>query len=511
MKEFTELPQFTLVMDLIRLLDEEYCRTNQVVVLGPLPKSYSSPASLGMLDTSDEKTLVEVEQKIGRKVKPIQLNAYEINRAIDFGYGKARSLLMGDEEEIERKREPVFLYHDTQIKFSRDQTIPEILIDTLSEAVTRRATDIHIETYENDVDLRFRIDGLMHQVTTPLSAGNVRAVISHIKILAELDISDRRNPQDGRLLAYYYDKGEVARRISFRASILPGPFGEDAVLRVLDEGRTLLTLNDLGMNSKILERFQRMVKSPGGMILVTGPTASGKTTTLYAAIQSISLSGKKILTVEDPIELEIPKVNQKQVTSQLSFAAYARAFMRQNPDVLMIGEVRDEETALIALKAAQMGHLVLTTLHTPDSVSAIGRLGTLGVDRALLVSTLLGVLSQRLVRKICKECKRNHDLDATLISHLPWFPKEIVSYKGQGCKICGGTGFFERIGVFELLEFDDSLREQIALGFDMSMDELSKRFKFDRLYDDAVSKVEQGTTTIEEVIRTVPLRSNRRS
>jgi type II secretory ATPase GspE/PulE/Tfp pilus assembly ATPase PilB-like protein len=368
----------------------------------------------------------------------------------------------------------------------------------------RRATDIHIETYENDIDLRFRIDGVLVQVTTPLSVGNIRGVITRLKVLSNLDISDRRNPQDGRVNAQFTDAQGTVRRICFRSAILPGPFGEDAVLRVLDEDRTRPALEDLGMNPRLLADFREMITSPGGLILVTGPTASGKTTTLYGSIHSISLSGKKILTVEDPIEFELPKVNQKQVTGILSFADYARAFMRQNPDVLMIGEIRDEETAAIALKASQMGHLVFSTLHTPDAISAIGRLVMLGLEKSLVLSTLLGILSQRLVRKICPSCRETYVPEKAVLAKAPGLAPTGGFQRGRGCQACGKSGYYDRTGVFELIRIDDKLRDSISLALDVSLADIAHTVEGDRMFDDALKKVAQGVTTLEEVIRVVP-------
>lgn len=504
MTDFTELPQFTLRTDLIRLLSEEFCRGHRVVVLGPVPPVGRGPVPLGMLNPGDDKTAEEAEREIGRPVRRIQLNAYEIDSAIGFGYGEGKFRQAKDNDSGDGPKEILMLNPNCRIRFHPDQSASEILEDTLSEAVQRRATDIHVETYENDIDLRFRIDGVLIQITTPLSMANVKAFITRLKVLSNLDISDRRNPQDGRLNAQYTEADGTVRRISFRAAILPGPFGEDAVLRVLDERRTRPPLEDLGMNPRILSEFKEMIASPGGLILVTGPTASGKTTTLYAAIHSITLTGKKILTVEDPIEFELPKVNQKQVTPTLSFADYARAFMRQNPDVLMIGEIRDEETAGIALKASQMGHLVFSTLHTPDALSAIGRLVMLGLDKSLILSTLLGILSQRLVRKICPSCRTSAVPEKAILAKMPGFICPSTLPRGNGCKACGQSGYYDRTGVFELIRIDDRLRETIALALDVSLADVAHAIKGERLLDDALRKVTQGMTTLEEVVRVVP-------
>lgn len=503
MDRFTELPQFKLRTDLIRLLDEDYCRTHRIVVLGPFPESAGAPVPLGMLNPGDDATAEEVSRKLGRYIRKIQLNEFEIETALAHGFGKVPPA-HGDEENS-GARETLMLNPNCRIRFEPGQGPNEMLEDTLSEAISRRASDIHIESYENDVDLRYRIDGVIHQITTPLSVANIKSVLSRLKVLSELDITDRRNPQDGRLNAQFSDQEGKVRRIAFRVAILPGPFGEDAVLRVLDEDQTRPGLDDLGMNPDLMDEFSDMIASPGGLILVTGPTASGKTTTLYAAIQTISRTGKKILTVEDPIEFEIPKVNQKQVTPWLSFAGYARAFMRQNPDVLMIGEIRDEETANIALKASQMGHLVFSTLHTPDAISAIGRLVMLGIDKSLLLSTLLGILSQRLVRRICMNCRKPWTPDPVFTGKVPTLPVDASLFHGAGCPECDQTGYFGRTGVFELIRIDEKLREAITLCEDVSLGEIARRLCRERMLDDALRKAMMGLTTLEEIVRVVPL------
>ena len=245
------------------------------------------------------------------------------------------------------------------------------------------ASDIHFESYEDDIDVRVRVDGILHHLNTALSRENIAPLVSRLKILAGLDIAERRVAQDGRVNAVL-EEGAKKRNIDFRVSIVPGPFGEDAVLRILDSAKPLLGLDDLGFAREELARLESLITNPEGMLLVTGPTGSGKTTTLYAAINQINTINNKILTVEDPIEYLFPKVNQKQVSDQMGFAAYARSFMRQNPDIILIGEIRDEETAQAALRAAQTGHLVLSTLHTGDAVRTVSRLRTLGLDSTSL-------------------------------------------------------------------------------------------------------------------------------
>ena len=419
-RPFDDLTRFTLSREHIRTLEEDFCREKQVVLLGEPPRAGAEPVPLGMLDLSDDELVLDVERKIGRRARRIQLNAFELDTALGFGFGAAAVEEGSITLDIGTGR--LVLDHDREITFEREQTPAAMVADLLSQAVARRASDVHIETYANDVDVRLRIDGVLQQVATPVSGANVRKVCSYIKILAELDIAEHRHDQDGRISTVYRDEKGNARQIDLRVSVLPGQHGSDVVLRLLDENRISISLGKLGLGPAVYEKFREVITQPGGIIIVAGPTASGKTTTLYSAIREINTDGNKILTVEDPVEYEVPKVNQKQVNTRMSFADYSRAFMRQNPDVLMIGEVRDEETASIALRAAQMGHLVFTTLHARDVQSALGRLLVLSDDRSLVASGLVAILSQRLVRRVCPECAEPCAPDPAVLRRLPALP-----------------------------------------------------------------------------------------
>jgi len=502
-RRFDDLTRFTLSREHIRTLTEDYCRKHQVVLLGGPGGGGSSPVPLGMLDVTEDAAALEVERKTGRRVRRIQLNAFELDTALAYGFsakpsgeGEASSITL----DIGTGR--LLLDCDREIRFERGQMPSSMVTDLLSQAVRRRASDVHIETYVTDVDVRLRIDGGLQQVATPFSHANVRKVCSYIKVLAEMDIAERRQDQDGRIATVYRDEDGNARQIDLRVSVLPGPHGSDVVLRVLDEKRISISLDRLGLEEATCAKLREIIERPGGIMIVAGPTASGKTTTLYSAIREINTDENKILTVEDPIEYEIPKVNQKQVNTQMSFAAYSRAFMRQNPDVLMIGEVRDEETASIALRAAQMGHLVFTTLHARDVRSALSRLLVLSGDRTLAASGLVGVLSQRLVRRICPECSEPYAPDPTVLAQLPPLPAGIAHVRGKGCPACAGTGYKRQVGVFELLAFNDQMRDQVWRGQPLDLGSVPG---FRSMIDDAIAKVAAGITTVEEVRRKVPL------
>lgn len=502
-RDFTDQADYTLHRDFIRTLPEDFCRQHQVVLIGKKPASAEHLALLGMLDPADGQVIKEVENLTGLKFKHVQLNSYELDQALEFAF---------KESEIAQTtinagpvRERIALRHDQKITFERDQRPVDICGGLLASAIQQRASDIHLEVYSNNVSLRYRIDGVLHKIPSPLSPENIQSVIQHIKVLSDLNIADRRLPQDGHIVARYTAPDGHSRRIDFRVSVLPGMYGEDCVLRLLDETCLTIKLESLGMSNEKFNLFHAMLHEPGGLILVSGPTSSGKTTTLYAVIEHIKDDSKKILTVEDPVEYEISRVNQKQITPVMSFADYTRAFMRQNPDIVMIGEVRDEETAIMAVRAAQMGHLVLTTLHSRDAASAVSRILSLGVERNILAAGLIGVLSQRLVRRVCIGCIESYQPDAETLDLLPGLPKDIPFRHGKGCDLCSGSGYRGLTGVFELLRIDAKLRKIITLGETGSAALLPLPPGFRSMYDFAIEKVAQGITTVEEIVRTIPV------
>ena len=360
------------------------------------------------------------------------------------------------------------------LETSDDAPIIRMLNALLTQAARDGASDIHIEPYERHSSVRFRVDGTLREVVQPNRALHA-ALISRLKIMAELDISEKRLPQDGRISLRI-----GTRAMDVRVSTLPSAHGERAVLRLLDKGETKLTLQAVGMQGDTLTRLQNLIAQPHGIILVTGPTGSGKTTTLYAALSQLDAGRSNIMTVEDPIEYELPGIGQTQVNAKidLSFAKALRAILRQDPDVIMIGEIRDFETAQIAIQASLTGHLVLATLHTNDAASAVTRLTDMGVEPFLLSSSLLGVLAQRLVRKLCLSCH------------------------GTGCAACGHTGYQGRTGVFELLVTDDAIRAQIhnrASEADIRAAALKGGMVLMR--DDGERLVQSGITSREELVR----------
>ncbi len=499
---FADLTRFKLDREHIRRLEEDFCRKAQVVLLGEDLPVGGGPAPLGMLDVSDDGVVREVEGRVGRPVRRVQLNAFELDTALTFGFSTEASDEQGSSITLDIGTGRLVLAHDREVSFKREQSAAQLVGSLLSVAIARRASDIHIETYATDVDVRLRIDGVLQQLATPISHGNVRRVCSYMKVLADMDITEQFRDQDGRISTVFRDRDGTARQVDMRVSVLPGPHGADVVLRVLDGRRIGIGLDDLGLPDAQRAALGELIRSPGGLIIVAGPTASGKTTTLYAAIREINTDANKILTVEDPIEYEVPKVNQKQVGEHMSFAAYTRAFMRQNPDVLMIGEVRDEETAEIALRAAQMGHLVFTTLHARDVSSALNRLLVLCEDTSLLASGLVAVLSQRLVRRVCPGCAAEYEPAPAVLARLPGLPAGITHVKGRGCESCGGTGYRGQVGVFEMLAFDDDLRRGVWEGRPLETESVPG---FRPMIADACEKLAAGITTAEEILRIVPV------
>ncbi len=369
------------------------------------------------------------------------------------------------------------------LEAANDAPIIRMLNALLTQAAKDGASDIHIEPYERASSVRFRVDGTLREVVQPNRALHA-ALISRLKIMAELDIAEKRLPQDGRISLRI-----GGRAIDVRVSTLPSAHGERAVLRLLDKSESKFTLEGLGMDGQVLSAFKKLVQQPHGIVLVTGPTGSGKTTSLYASLQTIDTSTTNVLTVEDPIEYELPGIGQTQVNGKidLTFAKALRAILRQDPDVIMIGEIRDYETAQIAIQASLTGHLVLATLHTNDAPSAVTRLTDMGVEPFLLSSSLLGVLAQRLVRRLCPVCKR---------------PDEQGRWHPVGCDVCGHTGYKGRTGVYELMVADDAVRSLIHnRAAESELLAAAQAAGLRSMREDGERLIAAGVTSLEEVLR----------
>jgi len=439
---------------------------------------------LSLCDSSDRSALSEVTRKFAgqgfqlQPCSPAEL-AQRIHQAYSGGQAHGASMAAAVVSEVESEADLSRMMQELPavedlLEASDDAPIIRMLNALLTQAARDGASDIHIEPYERHSSVRFRIDGTLREVVQPNRALHA-ALISRLKIMAELDIAEKRLPQDGRISLRL-----GSRAVDVRVSTLPSAHGERAVLRLLDKTEARLTLEAVGMQGLVLAQLDQLIAQPHGILLVTGPTGSGKTTSLYAALQRLDATRNNIMTVEDPIEYELPGVGQTQVNNKidLNFAKALRAILRQDPDVIMIGEIRDHETAQIAIQASLTGHLVLATLHTNDAASAVNRLVDMGVEPFLLSSSLLGVLAQRLVRKRCTACH------------------------GAGCDACGQTGYAGRTGVFELLVASDDIRaliHQRSAEADLRATALKQGMVLMR--DDGQRLVEAGITTAEELLR----------
>ena len=425
---------------------------------------------------------------------------FAINISYDLSRDSAEQLVEDMEENgssiISEIEERADLLDDIS-----DAPIIKLVNHIISQSVKARASDIHIESYRDSFKVRYRVDGILYDLLSPPKWVQP-ALISRIKVMAKMNIAEKRLPQDGRL-----DVKIGHQEIDVRVSTIPTSFGERVVLRLLDKSGSLISLSDLGLKSDKLDMLENLVRSPNGIILVTGPTGSGKTTTLYAVLSSINMPDINIITIEDPIEYQIEGINQIQVNPKinLTFANGLRSIVRQDPDVILVGEIRDKETAEIAVQSALTGHLVFSTLHTNDSASAITRLVDIGVEPFLISSSILAVVAQRLVRVLCEDCKEAHTPDELALRSIGFaddqFQKAVI-YRAIGCENCFHTGYKGRTGIFEMMILDSSLKSLILKTYDsnqIKIEALSRNMI--SLREDGVQKVLTGISTIEEILR----------
>ncbi len=444
----------------------------------------------------------ELRMMTGLDVKPVLARENEINEIINKHLGLGRdtiSQLVDEDEDLKVMSDMADADSDLA-EMAQDASVVKLVNEILLEAINERASDIHIEPYEHDLSVRYRVDGVLRPTNVPPEIRKLQAaIISRIKILSNLNIAERRLPQDGSFKIKAH-----GREIDLRVSIIPMLHGEGVVMRILDKQSILLTLEDLGFDEEMLKGYRHVITQPHGILLVTGPTGSGKTTSLYASLNSIVSPELKVLTVEDPVEYNLESINQVNVNNKagLTFAQGMRAFLRHDPDVIMVGEIRDKETAEIAVQASLTGHFVFSTLHTNDAPSATTRMLDMGVEPFLVASSVEAILAQRLVRTICKHCKEAYEPDPLDVP--PDFnlkPGQKV-FRGKGCRDCRNSGFSGRKGIFEFMKMNDEIRElvlerasagkikKVALNSGMVM-----------LRDDGWNKVRAGVTTISEVVR----------
>lgn len=448
--------------------------------------------------------LLELQRSLQRPLHVRELNAeaFEaaLNRAYERGMSHAMQIVDGLDEDLDLAELTQNLPQTADLLENEDDApIVRLINALLTQAVREGASDIHIEPFETRSVVRFRLDGVLRDILEPPKVLH-GVLISRIKIMARLDIAEKRMPQDGRI-----NLRLAGRPVDVRVSTLPTGHGERAVLRLLDKQAGRLDLTGLGMSDATLATLTEIIEQPHGIILVTGPTGSGKTTTLYAALSKLDTARHNIMTVEDPIEYDLDGIGQTQVNSkiELSFARALRAILRQDPDIIMIGEIRDLETAQIAVQASLTGHLVLATLHTNDAAGAVTRLVDMGVEPFLTASSLIGVLAQRLVRRLCRECRKPHDADVAERGLLGVTKgKAVTIYAPVGCDACAHTGYQGRTGVYELLRVDDGLRSLIHdNAAESRLREHARAAGMQSLRQDGIRWVLSGDTSLEEVLR----------
>jgi general secretion pathway protein E len=452
-----------------------------------------STVTLAMSDPLDFETVAAVRTFTGLKIESVLAPEAEILDAVDRYYGEAaRSSLPGGatfmsddgaaSEDLEHLRD-----------MASEAPVIRLVNAMIAQAVEKRASDIHIEPFEKEFRVRYRIDGVLYNQEQPPKELKA-AIISRVKLMAKLNIAERRLPQDGRIKIK-----TLGREVDLRVSTLPTLYGESVVMRLLDRSAgEFYDLRRLGFDAHMLRRMEHFTSLPHGILLVTGPTGSGKSTTLYSALKRINQPDKKIITIEDPVEYQMDGINQIHVNPQigLTFAAGIRHIVRQDPDVIMIGEIRDRETADTAIRAALTGHFVYSTLHTNDAPSAITRLTDMGIENYLISSSLVSVLAQRLVRVICSHCRESAGL------HLTPFGEAIETFRGAGCDRCFSTGYTGRVGIFELMELNDEIRRKVIANEDaVSLTAAARANGMRNLREDGWLKVSQGVTTVDEVLR----------
>jgi type IV pilus assembly protein PilB len=505
------LKYYEVDANVIKLIPQDTAVRYQIVPLSRV----GSTLTIAMTDPTNVFAMDDIKFMTGFNVEPVVASETAIAEAISKFYGEAHSeeelskvmkdLSGEDAADLELAAEEQEMNLSELERAAEEAPIIKLVNLILTDAVKRGASDIHIEPYEKEVRVRFRIDGILQAVMAPPM--KLRdAIISRIKIMAKLDISEKRLPQDGRIMIKYRKDGKI-KDLDFRVSTIPALYGEKIVMRLLDKENLRLDMTKLGFEQESLSKFERAILRPYGMVLVTGPTGSGKTNTLYSSIARLNTPETNIMTAEDPVEFQLAGINQVQMKDQigLNFAAALRAFLRQDPNIILVGEIRDFETAEIAVKAALTGHLVLSTLHTNDAPSTISRLMNMGIEPFLVATSVNLICAQRLVRRICANCKEVLKVPEQAMLDAGYNQEELKTteiFIGKGCGTCNKTGYKGRVGLYEVMEINDELRELILVG--ASALELKKKAVDNgmlTLRRSGLTKVALGLTTIEEVVR----------
>ncbi len=501
---YVDLSRFDIDATVVKLIAADVAQKYQIM---PINRT-GATVTIAMVDPSNVFAIDDVKFMTGYNVEPVVATEAGIKNAINKYYSLSSAIetVMTSLEEDK----DVGVIHDQEDKVDvaklkaevEDAPVVKLVNLIMSDAVQKGASDIHVEAYEKSFRVRYRIDGSLYEVMAPPM--KLRAALtSRLKIMAELDIAERRLPQDGRIKLKIKDK-----EVDLRVSVLPCLFGEKVVMRILDKSNLMLDLTKLGFEPKALKEFMDAITAPYGMVLVTGPTGSGKTTSLYSALQQINTIDVNIMTAEDPVEYNLGGINQVQMKDDigLNFAAALRSFLRQDPDIVMVGEIRDYETAEIAVKAALTGHLVLSTLHTNDAPSTINRLLNMGVEPFLVSSSVIMILAQRLVRKACQGCKKPEKIPVQTFIDAG-FSKEdaatVVSYKGEGCNTCNNTGYKGRVALYEVMPVKEEIKELILQGASaLDIKKAAIKLGMKTLRMSGLSKVKEGLTSLEEVVGT---------
>ncbi|MDJ0848460.1 MAG: type IV-A pilus assembly ATPase PilB [Myxococcota bacterium] len=497
------LDDFEIESAVIQLIPEEVAQKHTVV---PVNRA-GSTLILATSDPSNIFALDDIKFLTGYNIQPVVAAEEAIKRAIDKYYDQATSLdeVMGDfdDSDIDLVTDDEDVDVGELAKASEDAPVVKLVNLILTDAVKKNASDIHIEPYEKTFRVRYRIDGVLYEVMKPpMKLRN--AITSRIKIMSELDIAERRLPQDGRIKL----KMGRGREMDFRVSVLPTLFGEKVVMRLLDKSNLQLDMTKLGFEQEQLDVFKDSIHQPFGMVLVTGPTGSGKTTTLYSGLSELNKTSENLSTAEDPVEFNLAGINQVQMHEEigLNFAAALRSFLRQDPDIIMVGEIRDFETAEIAVKAALTGHMVLSTLHTNDAPSTVNRLLNMGIEPFLVASSVNCIVAQRLARRICEECKEGDAEvlpEALVVAGMAEdVAKSITPMKGAGCRNCSETGFKGRVAVYEVMALKEELKEFVLNGASaLELKREAIRLGMQTLRASSLGKVAEGVTTLGEVLR----------
>jgi type IV pilus assembly protein PilB len=509
------LSYFEVDQSVIKLIPMETAMKYQIL---PLSRVGSS-LTVAMVDPTNVFAMDDIKFMTGFNIEPVVASETAITEAIKKHYGSVEDVERkkeieeivsfideGGAESVELEAEDESTLNLAALeKAAEEAPVIKLVNYILTDAVKRGASDIHMEPYEKEYRVRYRVDGMLQTIMNPpLKLRD--AIISRVKIMSKLDISEKRLPQDGRIMIKMMHNGKK-KQLDFRVSVLPTLHGEKIVMRLLDKENLRLDMTKLGFEPESLAKLQKAIFKPYGMVLVTGPTGSGKTNTLYSSISQLNKPDTNIVTAEDPVEFQLPGINQVQMKEQigLNFAAALRSFLRQDPNIILVGEIRDFETAEIAIKAALTGHLVLSTLHTNDAPATISRLMNMGIEPFLVATSVHLICAQRLTRRICTECKVEEEVSPQVLIDAGFSPEEARTmkiYKGQGCSACNNRGYKGRVGLYEVLEITDEIRELILVG--ASALELKKKAVEQGMISlrrSGLVKVMAGMTTLEEVIR----------